>query len=148
MIFRDLSIRRKLTVLILFSSAFGLILACFGLAAYERTSFRTSRTNALSILADTVGANAAASLLFNDHKAASDLLSALRADPRILAAQLYDVNGKTFVEYKRNGVGEAFDRVSEHKDGVRFTRDSVVLSRNRVVGKGAGWIDSNCFGPD
>lgn len=130
MVFRDLSIRRKLTALILFSSAFGLILACFGLAAYERTSFRTSRTNALSILADTVGANAAASLLFNDHKAASDLLSALRADPRILAARLYDVNGKTFAEYKRNGIGDAFDRVSDPKDGVRFTRDSVVLSRS------------------
>jgi len=128
--FRDLSIRRKLTALILFSSAFGLILACFGLAAYERTSFRTSRTNALSILADTVGANAAASLLFNDHKAASDLLSALRADPRILAARLYDVKGKTFAEYKRNAIADVLNGVSGREDGVRFTRNSVVPSRN------------------
>src|SRR5271168_370210 len=102
MSFRDLSIRRKLTLLILSSSVLGLVLACVGLAAYERTSFRASTANELSALADTLGANAAASLVFNDQKTGADMLHALRADRHILGARLYDVNGKVFAEYVRD----------------------------------------------
>src|ERR1700690_305018 len=96
MTFRDLSIRRKLTVLILSSSVLGLVLACVGLAAYERTSFRASTVNEISALADTLGANAAASLEFDDPKTAADMLGALRTEQHILGARLYDENGNVF----------------------------------------------------
>ena len=108
MLFRDLSIRRKLTVLILTSSVLGLVLACVGLAAYERRSFRASTTSELSALADTLGANAAASLVFNDPKTAAEMLGALRTEPHILGARLYDANGKVFAEYRRTDAGSEF----------------------------------------
>jgi len=121
MTFQDLSIRRKLTVLILVSSVLGLLLACVGLAAYERTRFRDSTINEISALADTLGANAAASLVFDDPKAAADLLGALRTEQHILGARLYDANGNVFAEYRRDGAGPEFVMPPWQGDGATFT---------------------------
>src|SRR5580692_7438616 len=130
MFFRDLSIRRKLTLLILSSSIVGLVSACVGLAAYERTSFRTNTANELSALADTLGANAAASLVFNDQKTGADMLRALRTDPHILGARLYDVSGKVFAEYHRGDVGYELTLPSWRQDGAQFDKDSLTLFRS------------------
>jgi signal transduction histidine kinase/CheY-like chemotaxis protein len=141
MTFRDLSIRRKLTVLILSSSILGLVMVCLGLAAYERTSFRASTTAELSALADTLGANAAASLVFNDPKTAADMLSALRTEKHILGACLYDANGKVFAAYRRGDAGSEFRTPAWHSDGATFTRDSLVLFRRvSINGEKAGSI--------
>jgi signal transduction histidine kinase/CheY-like chemotaxis protein len=129
MAFKDLSIRHKLMLLILSSSVLGLVLAFAGLAAYERTSFRASTTNELSALADTLGANAAASLLFNDPKTGSDMLRALGTEPHILAARLYDSKGNVFAEYRRSNVGNNFKMPDWRKEGEEFTQDTLTLFR-------------------
>ena len=139
--FRDLSIRRKLTVLILTSSVLGLVLACVGLAAYERRSFRASTTSELSALAATLGTNAAASLLFNDPKTAGEMLGALRTEQHILGARLYDANGKVFAEYRRTDAGSEFSMPSWRADGATFTPDSLMLFRSVLLnGEKAGSI--------
>lgn len=46
-----------------------------------------------------IGFNAAAALLFNDSRSATDILSALRSKPEIIAAQLYTLNGEAFARY-------------------------------------------------
>jgi signal transduction histidine kinase/DNA-binding response OmpR family regulator len=141
MLFRDLSIQRKLTVLILTSSVLGLVLACVGLAAYERRSFRASTTSELSALADTLGANAAASLVFNDPKTAAEMLGALRTEQHILGARLYDANGKVFAEYRRTDAGSEFSMPSWRADGATFTPDSLMLFRSvSLNGEKAGSI--------
>jgi two-component system sensor histidine kinase/response regulator len=129
MIFKHLSLRRKLMLLILSSSVLGLILAWAGLAAYERTSFRASTMNELSALADTLGANAAASLLFKDQKTGADMLRALGTEQHILAARLYDADGKVFAEYRRRDVGPDFQMPAWRKPGAEFGRDRLTLFR-------------------
>ena len=129
MLFSQLSLRRKLTMLILCSSVLGLVLACGGLAAYERASFRASTMNELSALADTLGANAAASLLFKDQKTGSDILHALGTERHILAARLYDMDGKTFAEYRRTDVGPGFKMPAWRKQGAEFGPDTLTLFR-------------------
>ena len=84
MIFRDLTIRRKLALLTLTSSVFAVILACVGFAIYERQRFHTDIANELATLADTLGENTAASLAFNDPKMAREMLSALRTEHHLL----------------------------------------------------------------
>jgi two-component system sensor histidine kinase/response regulator len=106
--FKNLSIRYKLTLLILCSSALGLVLACAALVGYESRSFRTSTLDEISALADTQGANVAASMLFNDHKTGADMLHALSTEHHILAARLYDESGKVFAEYRRSNLGIDF----------------------------------------
>jgi len=58
------SIRRQLTLVVLCTSLFGLGIVYATFELYERASFRRGLTEELSTLADTVGANSAASLTF------------------------------------------------------------------------------------
>src|SRR5580698_616096 len=89
LIFRDLSIRRKLGLLVLTASVLGVILTCLGFTIYERQRFYTDLANELATLADTLGANTAASLAFNDQKTAREMLEALRTEHHVLGACLY-----------------------------------------------------------
>src|ERR1700691_3077884 len=117
MIFRDLSIRGKLALLIMTASAFAVILACVGFAIYERQRFHTDIADELATLADTLGANTAASLALNDQKTAREMLEALRTEHHILGACLYDIHGRMFAEYRRADLGAGFKMPSSTADG-------------------------------
>jgi signal transduction histidine kinase/CheY-like chemotaxis protein len=138
--FKDLSIQRKLTLLMLASSVFALVLASIGFAVYERVSFRAETASELSALAETLGANTAASIAFTDPRTATDLLGALHAEPHILTACLYDSSGSTFAEYRRADLHEDFPVPSAHEDGVQFGQESVTIFQ--VVSLGGEKIGS------
>ena len=131
--FRDLPIGRKLALLILTSSGLAVILACVGFAIYERENSRTSTGDELRALADTLGANTAASLAFNDPKTAREMLGALRADHNVLGACLYDIHGNIFAEYRRAGLGTEFTMPSLRDDGAYFERNSITLFRSVLM---------------
>jgi len=131
---RNSSIQRKLTFIIVCTSLVGLSLACLSFDFYERSSFRAAMTSELSVLADTLGANTAASLAFNDQKSAQDMLSALRAEPHIVAACLYDSHGVVFAEYRRTGIAAEFAMPSRREDGAQFQKDSLTLFRAVSLG--------------
>src|ERR1700720_1759591 len=125
MIFRDLSIRGKLALLIMTASVFAVILACVGFAIYERQRFHRDIANELATLADTLGANTAASLAFNDAKTAREMLAALRTEHHVLGACLYDMQGQIFAEYRRAGLGSKFAMPSSKPDGAYFGPDTI-----------------------
>jgi signal transduction histidine kinase/DNA-binding response OmpR family regulator len=131
--FKDLPIRRKLALLIITSSVLAVILACMGFAVYERQNFRANTGNELRALADTLGANSAASLAFNDPKTAREMLGALRADHNVLGACLYDIRGNIFAEYRRAGLGSAFAMPSLRSDGAYFEQNSITLFRSVLI---------------
>ncbi len=127
---QDWSIRRKLTLLVISACVFALTLACIGFALYERASFRTDIASELTTLADTLGANAAASLAFNDPKTGSEMLGALRTEDHVLAACLYDLQGNVFAVYRRKDVGSGFPMPAPSDDGSKFQQASVTLFRS------------------
>jgi signal transduction histidine kinase/DNA-binding response OmpR family regulator len=133
-LFKNSSIQRKLTFVIVCTSLLGLSLACLIFDLYERTSFRAAMTSELSVLADTLGANTAASLAFNDRKSAQDMLGALRAERHIVAACLYDSHGAIFAEYRRDGIDSAFVMPSRRDDQAVFGKDSLTLYRTVLLG--------------
>jgi two-component system sensor histidine kinase/response regulator len=128
--FRDLPIRRKLALLILSSSVLAVILACLGFAIYERQKFRANTADELSTLADTLGANTAASLAFNDQKTAQQMLGALREEHHVLAACLYDNHARIFAEYRRAGLSTEFKMPSSREDGAHFEQHTITLFRS------------------
>jgi two-component system sensor histidine kinase/response regulator len=128
--FRDLPIRRKLALLILSSSVLAVILACLGFAIYERQKFRANTADELATLADTLGANTAASLAFNDQKTAREMLGALREEHHVLGACLYDNHGRIFAEYRRAGLGAEFKMPPSREDGARFEPHTITLFRS------------------
>src|ERR1700722_9432469 len=129
MSFKDLSIRYKLTLLILVASTLSVILACLGFAVYERMSVRAATASELSTLADMLGANTAAALAFNDQKTAQEMLGALRAEPHVLGAFLYDSQGHVFAEYHRKDLVSGFIPPAPRPDGAQFDKQSLTLFR-------------------
>jgi PAS domain S-box-containing protein len=126
---KNSSIQRKLTFVIVCTSLVGLSLACLSFDLYERSSFRAAMTSELSVLADTLGANTAASLAFNDRKSAKEMLNSLDAERHIVAAVLYDVHAKVFAEYRREGIGSQVAVPLPHNDGEQFGKNSLILFR-------------------
>jgi hypothetical protein len=128
MFFPDMSFRSKLTFLLLQSIIFALVMTCIGLAMYERSSFRSARINELTILANTLGENAAASLAFKDPKTAGEILGALHAEPHIVVARLNDADDYIFAEYRRPA-GQYFAVPAHTKDGAQFTSNYLSWSQ-------------------
>jgi two-component system, sensor histidine kinase and response regulator len=129
-LFRISSIRQKLAGVILMTSCLALALASVGFGLYERASYRATMTSELAALADTLGANTAAALMFNDHKSADDMLGALRSETHIVAVCLYDREGRTFAEYRRTGVSPSFVMPVWSEPGARFDQENLILFRS------------------
>jgi PAS domain S-box-containing protein len=132
---RKTSIQRKLTVVIVCTSLVGLSLACVAFDIYERSSFRMAMTSELSALADTLGANSAAALTFNDRKSAQDTLGALRAERHVVAASLYDSRGAIFAEYRRGGAQTRLRLPEWRQDGAQFGAEYLTLNRAIYLGQ-------------
>jgi len=131
---RNASILRKLTFVIVCTSLAGLSLACLSFDLFEKARFRAEMTTEITVLADTLGANTAATLAFDDRKSAQEMLAALRAESHIVAACLYDRHGKVFAEYRRDGTDRKFTMPPWRADGEQFEKNSLTLFRTVSVG--------------
>jgi len=85
-------------------SATALLLACAAFFAYEMFTFRRKSVETLSSLAEVVGANCAAAVLFDDQAAAEETLSALSARESIVAATIFKADGMPFAHYRRGNI--------------------------------------------
>jgi signal transduction histidine kinase len=98
---RDIPIRRKLTLITMLTSSTALLLACTAFLGYETLTFRRALRQEQSTLADVIGANSAAAVIFNDASAAAKTLSALQAESHVVAACIYTLDGEPFTTYVR-----------------------------------------------
>lgn len=138
---RDFSTRSNLTLLILTASVLAVLLASLGFALYDGHSYRASAVRELTTLADTLGANTAASLVFNDQNTATAMLGALATEPNLLAARLYDNHGRAFAEYRAPGAPRGLILPVRRSDGTYFDRETLTLFRGvQLNGERAGSI--------
>lgn len=100
------SISRKLTLMNVLVSAAALVLASGGFCAYDLYSFRVALVRNVSIQAQIIGDNTVSALVFNDPQSAEKTLSALRANPNLMYAQIYTRKGQPFAEYWRDRADE------------------------------------------
>ncbi len=100
------SISKKLTLMNVLVSAVALLLASGGFCAYDLYSFRMALVRNVSIQAQIIGDNTVSALLFNDPHSAENTLSALRANPNLMYAQIYARDGQPFARYWRDRAGE------------------------------------------
>jgi two-component system sensor histidine kinase/response regulator len=96
---RDISIRHKLMLMLLASTLGVLLLATGAFVLNELRNTDTRVRNKLTPLGVVLGSQAAATLTFHDRKAAEEDLAALDAEPGVVAAWLYDSDGKLFASY-------------------------------------------------
>src|SRR3989449_4687972 len=79
-----------------------LLLTSAALVGYQYWLFRQTMRSTLSVRGRILATNTTASLAFANDADARELLAALRADPHIVAAALYDKNGHLFATYPAN----------------------------------------------
>ena len=130
---KDFSIRFNLGVLIVSASALAVLLASLGFAIYEWQSYRESAIRELTALADTLGANTAASLAFNDQRTAKEMLSALATEPNVLVACLYDNQKRVFADYRSPAALHALVLPEQRHDGAYFDGESLTLFRGVLL---------------
>ncbi len=100
--FKDVPIKRKLTMMMMITTCFVLVLSNIVFLWKESKNFKLSESDQKRILSDVVGPNSSAALAFGDKAAAEEILSALKAEPHIVSAALYGENRELFAEYHSN----------------------------------------------
>ena len=103
---KNLSIKRKLTLITMLTSVLALLLASLGFLTYDLIAFRRLMSHDLMTQAEIIGSNSTAALAFNDESTATETLSALKAKEEITAAALYTPDGSLFARYHRQGKNE------------------------------------------
>jgi signal transduction histidine kinase len=134
MIFRDASIKRKLQTITLLTSCTGLLIACFAFFANDVYVLRQRLRNDLSIMADVIGSNSTAALLFNDSDAANEILKALQAQPHVRSACIYAKDGEPFAFYSRDRA-TAYRAPAVQRDCMVFNSQRLSLFRSIVLDK-------------
>lgn len=99
---RRLSIRRKLTRIIMLTSTAAVLFTCLSFTASGLLNLHRRRIADLSTTAELVGANSTAALTFGDRQDAQEILTALRAKPSIVAAAIFTAGGERFAQYQPN----------------------------------------------
>jgi PAS domain S-box-containing protein len=125
--FRNQPITRKLLTVILITSGAVLTLTCGTFFAYELVTFRQSMVENLSTLAQAIATNSTASLAFQNPEDATQVLSALDADPHLVAGALYDSTGTMFASYLDPAGGHSPLPARPDRDGYRFGWTSLTL---------------------
>jgi signal transduction histidine kinase len=126
--FKNTSLRRKQTLIMMLTSSVVLLLACAAFIAYDTVTFRRELAERVTILADAIGNNCAAAIDFNDPKTAGDTLAALRADDNIVSACVYARDGRMFAAYQRDATS-TFAPPAVQSTGQEFTGDEFHLFR-------------------
>ena len=101
--FGDLSIRHKLTAIIVFTSLVVLMLASLLFVTSEMLTIRKIIVQELAAIARIVGSNSTAAILFDDRRSAEENLASLRAKPNIEFAYIFSADGKLLAAFPQTG---------------------------------------------
>ena len=110
--------------MIILSSAAVLAVTTTAFCTYEFVTFRQASVQQLEILGQAIASNSTAALAFDNREDAAAVLTAFRADPHIVAAALYDTQGRLFASY-RPGTAAGDFPARPGEVGYRFGRSAL-----------------------
>lgn len=104
--FRNISIKRKLITIIMFTTTLSLCAASITFIYLDRNSLQESMKQELLVLGTVVAQRSAIAIAFRDKKAITENLNSLAAKDSIELACMYDSGGELFSRYlnKRNSI--------------------------------------------
>jgi len=97
--FCNLSIRNKLSAIILLISMILISLISTSLIINEWVNLKRNLSADLMTLADIIAANGSIGIVFGDIQASQDILASLEAKPNVIQARFFDKEGDLFTEY-------------------------------------------------
>src|SRR5262245_44574803 len=96
-----LPLERKLTFSVLLTSSLTVATTCIVFAIHDYSTSRARLVRDATTIADLVGSNSAAALMFNDPEAATETLRAIAVQDQVIAATLYRPTGGPLASYTR-----------------------------------------------
>ena len=97
--FQKLSIRSKLSVIVLVTSGALICLMATYFIMDRAMTYRRNMVENITTLAKVIGINSTAALAFDDPDTAKEILSALSAEPRVIAACVFNTDATSFATY-------------------------------------------------
>jgi signal transduction histidine kinase/CheY-like chemotaxis protein len=132
-LFRALSIRSKLTFIIMTVSGLALLLACAAFIRYDLYAFRLAKVNDVTTLAEIIGSNSTAALSFQDADTAKEILGGLSAKKQISAACIYTDDAQVFAKYLRDDPQGGFSPPPVQEDGGHFENGELIVFRKIML---------------
>ena len=129
---RDISIRGKVNIIILLTSAFVIAFTCGTLFFYQYFRARDQLTQDLLAVAKIVADSSQAAITFNDNLAAEELLVSLKAKPHIGQARIASKNGSVFAEYRRDPEDQR-QYPYPVDEGIQFLHGDCLLTQSIVL---------------
>src|SRR6266496_1292590 len=102
-LFQSLSIKHKLTWIIMLTSSAVLLLACTAFVTYDQIIFRRTVRSDVQTLAKIIGAHSGATLEFKSQPMGQEFLSTLAARKQIVSACFYLADDTILAQYARPG---------------------------------------------
>jgi two-component system, sensor histidine kinase len=128
------SIRSKLMLVVLATTATALIVVAIALVVYESRAYERGAANGLMTQAQILGRASAPALVFDDPAAARENLALLKVQPRIRAAAIYKPSGRLFASYGASDLfGPGFPRTGQ-ADGYLIDGNEIVVYRRIIEG--------------
>src|ERR1700722_5146178 len=144
--FSGRSIGTRLSLLIVLNSSLALLSAGMALFGYERFLQRGAASRELSSQAGIIGESSTAALRFSEGRAATQTLSALRGDTKVVEGVIYDRNGRPFSRYRQAGSPSGSQAPQIRQAGVYFEDGAVLVFQPIQLGRetiGTVFLKSN-----
>lgn len=143
-LFSSYSIKRKLATIITFTTAIALLIAILAFLIHDIFTKRAELENDLDTQANIIGDNITATLLFDDHDTGNEILSALKHDLSIVAAEINSSNGKIFVHYHNNEYDDEYTAEIHNINNNTIKTDLINVSHpivynEKVIGEVIIW---------
>ncbi|CAG7855875.1 Cyclic di-GMP phosphodiesterase PdeB [biofilm metagenome] len=123
----NLSINRKLLLILLFSSVISLLIAGVFLILLELSEFHRSTKEDLSALASAIGNQSATALAHDDRTLAAENLKVFNNIPSVQITCLYNSNDVLFLGFANNGISKQSCPQSINNEQDRFFKKQLVV---------------------
>ena len=98
--FKDKTIKAKLTLIMMVTSGVAVLFACVVFTVFSLSLYHKYHLRELTILTNVIGDNCKAAIQFDIPEDAEKTLLSLDADPSVLFACIYNVDGKVIATYR------------------------------------------------
>jgi signal transduction histidine kinase/ActR/RegA family two-component response regulator len=133
------SVRAKLLTMLMATSGAAVLLDSGASFVFDSRSRQQQLMDDLGSLADVAGANSVAAMTFGDVAASNEILAALSLKPGVVAAALYDKDGKLFASFRRSKTSAEIIPLHVSAPGIVGDR-TVVVRTIKLDGAVAGFI--------
>ncbi|HLH52524.1 MAG TPA: ATP-binding protein [Verrucomicrobiae bacterium] len=134
----EISLRQQLVRIIMLTSSIVLLLSSAAFIGFEWVTLRQTALESLATLGKVIADNSAAPLAFSNPVDAEEVLSALKADPHVRQAVLYDRSGHLFATFPRgldtNNIPPVPEHLGQEFGNLRLRLTAPVVQKGAILG--------------